>query len=44
MLLMQAASITKEVGGGLGRGNQDFSGPCEMLRADRRVPFGAQKS
>ncbi len=29
--------------GGVGAGNLEFVGPCEMARADRRVPFGAQK-
>ncbi len=38
-------SITRASGRGLGPGNRDFLGPCEMASSrDRRVPFGAQKS
>ncbi len=44
MLLMRAASFMRASGWRLGPGNRDFFGPCEMHRADRRVPFGAQKS
>jgi hypothetical protein len=38
-------SITRASGRGLGRGNQEFIGPCEMaLSRYRRVPFGVQKN
>jgi hypothetical protein len=46
MFWMRACiSIKRTSGRGLGPGNREFLGPCEMAsRADRRVPFGAQKS
>jgi hypothetical protein len=51
MLLMRAASITRASGGGGLRGGgglslevETFLGPVKWYRADRRVPFGAQKS
>jgi hypothetical protein len=44
MLLMRPASITRAIGRGLGPGNQVFLGPVKLNRADRRVPFGAQKT
>ncbi len=44
MLLMRAATITWASGRGLGPGNRAFLGPVKWHRADRRVPFGAQKT
>jgi hypothetical protein len=45
MVLMRADPLRGQVGGGLGPGNRDFFGPCEMASSRyRRVPFGAQKS
>jgi hypothetical protein len=38
-----AASITRASERGLGPGNRDFIGPVKWHRADRRLPFGAQK-
>jgi hypothetical protein len=43
MLLMRAASITRAVGGGWAL-EIEFLGPVKWHRADRRVPFGAQKT
>jgi hypothetical protein len=44
MLLLRANPLRGKWEG-LGPGNRDFFGPCEMgYRAVRRVPFGAQKS
>jgi hypothetical protein len=43
MLLMRAASITWASGRGLGAGIESFLGPVKWHRADRRMPFGAQK-
>ncbi len=37
-----ADRLRGEVGGGVGAGNREFCGPCEIARADRRVQFGAQ--
>jgi hypothetical protein len=31
-------------GGGVGAGNREFCGPCEIARADRQVLFGAHKT
>jgi hypothetical protein len=45
LLLMRAASITRASGRGFGPGNRDFFGPyAKWHRADRRMPFVAQKS
>jgi hypothetical protein len=44
MLLLRPASITRASGRGLGPGNREFLGPVKWHRADRRVPFGAQKT
>ncbi len=41
---MRADTLRGEVGGEGFAGNQEFFGPLEMARADRRVPFGAQKN
>jgi hypothetical protein len=43
MLLMRADTLRGEVVGGLALEISSFVGPCEMARADRRVPLGAQK-
>ncbi len=37
-------SITRGSGRGLGHGIREFLGPVKWHRADRRVPFGAQKT
>jgi hypothetical protein len=37
-------SITRGSGRGLGPGIQEFLGPVKWHRADRRVPFGSQKT
>ncbi len=43
--LMGADRLRGEVGGlGVGAGNREFCGPCEIARADRRVLFGAHKT
>jgi hypothetical protein len=39
MLLMRADTLRGEVVGGLALEISSFVGPCEMARADRRVPF-----
>jgi hypothetical protein len=40
--LMRADRLRGEVGGGgLALEIESFVGPCEIARADRRVPFGA---
>ncbi len=45
MLLMQTNPLLGASGRGLGPGNRDFFGPCEMASSIRQVPFfGAQKS
>jgi hypothetical protein len=44
MLLIRSASITWASGRGLCPGNRDFLGPVKWHRADKREPFGAQKS
>jgi hypothetical protein len=45
MLLMRAASITRASGRGLGPGNRDFFGPCEMASSRKvRVILGPKKS
>jgi hypothetical protein len=44
MLLMRAASITWARRRVLGLGNPDFLGPLKWHRANRQVPYGAQKS
>ncbi len=44
MLLMRADTLRGEVVGGLALESSSFVGPCEMARADRRVPLGAQRS
>ncbi len=36
-------TLTWASGKGLGPENREFFGPCESHRADRRMPFGAQK-
>jgi hypothetical protein len=36
--------IIRASGRGLGPGNWEFLGPVNLHRADRRVPFGAQKT
>ncbi len=41
---MRADTLRGEVGGGLALGIESFLGPFEMARADRRVPFGPQKT
>jgi hypothetical protein len=41
MFLMRADTSRGEVVGGLALEISSFVGPCEMARADRRVPFGA---
>ncbi len=38
MLLMRADTLRGEVVGGLALEISSFVGPCEMARADRRVP------
>jgi hypothetical protein len=42
MLLMRADTLRGGVVGGLALEISSFVGPCEMARADRRVPLGAQ--
>jgi hypothetical protein len=46
MFLMRAEcrSITWASGRGLGPGNREFLGPVKWHLADRRVPFGPQKT
>jgi hypothetical protein len=44
MLLMRAASITWTIGRGLALEIESFLGPVKWHRADRQVPFGAQKT
>ncbi len=44
MLLMRADTLRGEVVGGLALEISSFVGPCEMARADTRVPLGAQKT
>jgi hypothetical protein len=44
MFLMRADTLRGELVGGLALEISSFVGPCEMARADRRVPFGAQKT
>ncbi len=41
MFLMRADTLRVEVVGGLALEISSFVGPCEMARADRRVPLGA---
>ncbi len=43
MFLMRADSLRGEVVGGLALEISSFVGPCEMARADRRVPLGADR-
>jgi hypothetical protein len=43
MFLMQADTLCGEVGGGWALEMESFLGPVKWHRADRRVPFGAQK-
>ncbi len=44
MFWMRAYPLLGEVGGGLGPGIREILGPVKWHRADRRVPFGAQKT
>ncbi len=44
MLLLRADTLRGEVVGGLALEISSFVGHCEMARADRRVPLGAQKT
>ncbi len=44
MLFMWAASFTRVNGRGLSPGNREFLGPVKWHRADRQVPFGAEKN
>ncbi len=43
MLLMRANPLLGQVGGGWALEIESFLGPVKWHRADRRVPFGAQK-
>ncbi len=43
MFLMRENTSRGEVVGGLALEISCFAGPSEMARAERRVPFGAQK-
>jgi hypothetical protein len=44
MFLMRAGPLRGQVGGGWALKIETFLGPVKLHRADRRVPFGAQKS
>jgi hypothetical protein len=44
MLLVRAASLRGQVGGSWALDIETFLGPLKLHRADRRMPFGAQKS
>ncbi len=44
MFLMSADTVRGQVGGGWALEIESFSGPVKCHRADRRVPFGAQKT
>ncbi len=44
MFWMRAYPFTRGSGRGLGPGIREFFGPYKMHRANRRVPFGAQKT
>ncbi len=44
MLLMQQHPLRGQVGGGWALEIESFLGPVKWHRADRRVPFGAQKT
>jgi hypothetical protein len=43
MFLMWADTLRGQVGGGWALEMESFLGPVKWHRADRRVPFGAQK-
>jgi hypothetical protein len=43
MFWMQTDSLCGQVGGGWALEIETFLGPVKLHRADRRVPFGAQK-
>jgi hypothetical protein len=44
MFLMRADTLRGQVGGGWALEIESFLGPVKWYRADRRVPFGAQKT
>jgi hypothetical protein len=44
MFLLRADTLLGEVGGGWALEMESFLGPVKWHRADRRVPFGAQKA
>jgi hypothetical protein len=44
MFRMRAYPLQGEVGGGWALEFESFLGPTKWHRADRRVPFGAQKT
>ena len=44
MFLMRAFPLRGQVGGGWALEMESFLGPVKWHRADRRVPFGAQKT
>ncbi len=44
IVLDGACSLRREVGGGWALKFESFLGPVKWHRADRRVPFGAQKT
>jgi hypothetical protein len=44
MFLMRADTLRGEVGGGWALEMESFLGPVKWHRADRRVPYGAQKT
>ena len=44
MFLMRADTLRGQIGGGWTLEMESFLGPVKWHRADRRVPFGAQKT
>jgi hypothetical protein len=44
MFLMRADPLRGQVGRGLGPGKREFFGAVKWHRAERRVPFRAQKT
>ncbi len=44
MFLMRADTLRGQVGGGWALEMESFLGPVKWHRADKRVPFGAQKT
>jgi hypothetical protein len=44
MFLLRADTLRGQVGGGWALEMESFLGPVKWHRADRRVPFGAQKT